>query len=180
MTVQQTRLVLIRDVWTLVLVSVVSMHPVVLGTTSQSVSATQDTREILSPNADVSQVRISLSFPKTYSEISARRPIEVVQPCNPSPCGINADCTERNNAASCRCIADYIGNPYIECKPECVVNAECPRDKACVSQKCRDPCPGVCGANAYCTATNHNAVCQCDPGFTGNAFIACVRPTRKL
>jgi hypothetical protein len=100
-----------------------------------------------------------------------------VQPCNPSPCGTNADCLERNNAAACRCIADYVGNPYIECKPECVVNAECPRDKACVSQKCRDPCPGVCGAYAYCTATNHNAICQCEPGYTGNAFVACQRIT---
>ena len=108
---------------------------------------------------------------------SAPRPIEVIQPCNPSPCGINADCQERNNAASCKCIADYIGNPYVECKPECVVNAECPRDKACVNQKCKDPCPGVCGAYAYCTATNHNAVCQCEPGYTGNAFVACQRIT---
>ena len=112
---------------------------------------------------------------------SAPRPIEVIQPCNPSPCGINADCQERNNAASCKCIADYIGNPYVECKPECVVNAECPRDKACVNQKCRDPCPGVCGAHAFCTASNHNAVCQCEPGYTGNAFVACQRiTTRKL
>ena len=109
--------------------------------------------------------------------ISATQRIEVVQPCNPSPCGINAECRERNNAASCRCIAEYIGNPYIECKPECVVSAECPRDKACVSQKCRDPCPGVCGGHAYCTATNHNAICQCDPGYTGNAFVACQRIT---
>ena len=114
-----------------------------------------------------------------YDLISAPRPIEVIQPCNPSPCGINADCQERNNAASCKCIADYIGNPYIECKPECVVNAECPRDKACVNQKCKDPCPGVCGAYAYCTATNHNAICQCEPGYTGNAFVACQRITTR-
>ena len=111
--------------------------------------------------------------------ISAARPIEVIEPCNPSPCGINAECTERGTAASCACIRDYIGNPYIECKPECVVNPECPRDKACVNQHCVDPCPGVCGAHATCYVTNHVPLCRCDPGFTGDAFVSCRRITTR-
>ena len=102
------------------------------------------------------------------------------EPCNPSPCGINADCTERNNAASCKCRYDYIGNPYIECKPECVTNAECARDRACVSQHCVDPCPGVCGVHATCSVVSHVARCTCDPGYTGDAFVACQRITSKL
>ena len=100
-----------------------------------------------------------------------------IQPCNPSPCGLNAECTERGNAASCRCILDYIGNPYIECKPECTVNSECPRDKACVNNKCKDPCPGVCGVHASCRVGNHIPQCNCDPGYSGNAFVACTRVT---
>ena len=111
--------------------------------------------------------------------ISAARPIEVIEPCNPSPCGINAECTERGTAASCACIRDYIGNPYIECKPECVVNPECPRDKACVNQHCVDPCPGVCGAHATCYVTNHVPLCRCDPGYTGDAFVSCRRITTR-
>ena len=107
------------------------------------------------------------------------RPIQIIQPCRPSPCGINADCTERNSAASCKCIRDYIGNPYVECKPECISNPECPSNLACVNQHCVDPCPGVCGANAYCVVTNHVAQCRCDPGYTGDAFISCQRITTR-
>ena len=110
---------------------------------------------------------------------SAPRPIEVIQPCNPSPCGRNADCSERRGAASCTCIRDYIGNPYIECKPECTTNPECPRDKACINQHCRDPCPGVCGAHASCTVSNHLPRCKCDVGYTGDAFTACQRITTQ-
>ena len=105
------------------------------------------------------------------------RPIEVIQPCNPSPCGTNAQCSEQRGAASCRCILDYIGDPYVECRPECTVNSECPRDKACVNNHCTDPCPGVCGVHASCRVANHVPQCTCDPGYSGNAFIACTRVT---
>ena len=112
-----------------------------------------------------------------FGFIATPRPIEVVQPCNPSPCGINAECSENRGAASCRCILDYVGNPYVECKPECTVNSECPRDKACINNKCGDPCPGVCGVHATCSVTNHVPLCKCDPGYTGNAFVSCTRIT---
>ena len=82
-----------------------------------------------------------------------------------------------NEAASCTCIRDYTGNPYIECKPECVVNAECPRHLACVNQHCVDPCPGVCGYHATCFVANHVPQCGCDPSYTGDAFTACHRLT---
>ena len=112
-----------------------------------------------------------------FGFIATPRPIEVVQPCNPSPCGINAECSENRGAASCRCILDYVGNPYVECKPECTINPECPRDKACINNKCGDPCPGVCGVHATCSVTNHVPLCKCDPGYTGNAFVSCTRIT---
>ena len=145
--------------------------------------ATKASSEILLPVAtdqpvslDCQQQRSDFSF-----FIATARPVEVIQPCNPSPCGRNAECSERRGAASCRCIRDYIGNPYIECKPECIVNAECPRDKACVNQHCRDPCPGVCGLHASCSVANHAPQCRCDPGYEGDAFVACRRiTTRKL
>ena len=109
--------------------------------------------------------------------LATPRPVEIIQPCNPSPCGTNAECSEQRGAASCRCILDYIGNPYVECKPECTVNAECPNDKACVNNHCKDPCPGVCGIHASCHVTNHIPQCTCDPGYSGNAFISCTRVT---
>jgi len=100
-----------------------------------------------------------------------------VDPCNPSPCGINAVCNERNNATSCTCLPGLQGNPYIECKPECTINQECPLNKACVNQKCRDPCPGVCGARAICSVSKHYPSCRCEPGYEGDPFSICYRKT---
>ena len=110
---------------------------------------------------------------------TTQRPIEIIEPCHPSPCGINAECSEQRGAASCRCILDYTGNPYVECKPECTTNSECPNDKACVNNKCKDPCPGVCGIHATCRVTNHLPQCTCDPGYTGNPFVSCRRQTTR-
>lgn len=91
-------------------------------------------------------------------------------PCQPSPCGPNAVC--RGNG-ECRCLPEYIGNPYESCRPECVLNDECPRDKACLRNKCRDPCPGTCGQNSRCDVINHIPVCSCPEGYTGDPFSNC-------
>lgn len=103
-------------------------------------------------------------------------PEEPINPCNPSPCGPNAVCKERNNAGSCACLKDYFGDPYTGCRPECVTNTDCSRDKACVNNKCKDPCPGVCGFNAECHAYNHAPTCTCLTGYTGNPLVSCNEP----
>ena len=61
----------------------------------------------------------------------------------------------------------------MECKPECQVNNDCPNDKACMSQRCRDPCPGSCGAGADCRVVGHNPICSCPPGYTGDPLESC-------
>lgn len=94
-------------------------------------------------------------------------------PCHPSPCGVNAVCKERNGAGACQCIPEYFGDPYVECKPECTFNNDCPRDKACTNHKCVDPCPGVCGHNAQCSVVNHHPSCSCYVDHTGDPFRAC-------
>lgn len=102
-------------------------------------------------------------------------------PCNPSPCGSNAICKERNGAGACTCLPEYFGDPYTVCRPECVTNSDCPRDKACVNNKCKDPCPGICGINAECIVSNHAPSCSCLPGYTGNPLSSCRAPVpRKL
>lgn len=98
---------------------------------------------------------------------------EPSHPCNPSPCGSNAICKELNGAGSCTCLPDYFGDPYSSCRPECVMNSDCPRDKSCVNNKCKDPCPGTCGLNAECHVNNHVPNCVCLPGFTGNPLSSC-------
>ncbi len=102
---------------------------------------------------------------------------EIINPCNPSPCGVNAECRQQNLAAACICLPGLQGNPYIECKPECTLNTECQDHLACVQQKCVDPCPGVCGQNARCKVQFHNPTCICDFGFYGDPFSSCVRTT---
>lgn len=97
-------------------------------------------------------------------------------PCSPTPCGSNAVCKELNGAGSCSCLPDYQGNPYEGCRPECVINSDCPSYQACIQSKCRDPCPGACGQNAECTAINHLPSCNCRPGYSGDPFRFCYIP----
>lgn len=57
--------------------------------------------------------------------------------------------------------------------PECVINSDCSQDKACIQQKCKDPCPGSCGANAICRVSSHNPICSCPNGYTGDPLSSC-------
>lgn len=103
-------------------------------------------------------------------------------PCDPSPCGANAQCKERNGVGSCVCLPEYIGNPHEGCRPECSINSDCPSNKACIRNKCQDPCPGTCGQNANCQVISHLPSCTCVPGFTGDPFRFCQSspPERKF
>ena len=101
---------------------------------------------------------------------------EIIDPCNPTPCGSNAVCNRRGDAAACQCIPDHFGDPYVACRPECVINADCPSNKQCRNQHCVDPCPGLCGSNAYCQVANHLPICVCNQGYIGDPFVACRKP----
>lgn len=100
---------------------------------------------------------------------SAQDPIN---PCVPSPCGPNSQCRVVNTHAVCSCVSEYTGLPP-NCRPECTISAECSQDKACMNQKCVDPCPGTCGSNARCQVLNHNPICSCSPRYTGDPFVQC-------
>ena len=95
------------------------------------------------------------------------------RPCDAHPCGTNAQCRQQGQAVSCICPADYIGDPYSACRPECVLNDDCPRDQSCVRNKCVNPCDGTCGINAECRVSNHVPVCTCLTGHTGDPYGAC-------
>jgi hypothetical protein len=94
-------------------------------------------------------------------------------PCQSKPCGSNAICKERNGAGSCTCLPNFYGDPYIGCRPECTMNNDCPREKACMNTKCINPCVGTCGINAECNVVNHSPVCTCLNGYEGNPFEMC-------
>lgn len=95
-------------------------------------------------------------------------------PCVPSPCGPNSQCREVNSQAVCSCLPSYIGSPP-GCRPECVVSSECSSHLACVNQKCSDPCPNTCGIEATCKTLNHNPICSCSHGYTGDPFARCTK-----
>lgn len=99
--------------------------------------------------------------------------LENIAPCDPNPCGSNAECIEKNGVGSCICKDNYFGDPYESCRPECVLNADCPSHLACVNNKCKDVCLGSCGQNTECRAQNHKANCICFPGYTGNPYSSC-------
>ena len=99
-------------------------------------------------------------------------------PCIPSPCGANSQCRNVNEQAVCSCLPSYKGSPP-DCRPECIVNSECASDRACVNTKCVDPCPNTCGIEAKCYTRNHNPICACPQGYTGDPFQQCSR-IRKL
>lgn len=61
----------------------------------------------------------------------------------------------------------------MECRPECVLSSECSSDKACINNKCRDPCPGLCGWKANCAVVRQIPTCNCPEDHTGDPFVAC-------
>lgn len=105
---------------------------------------------------------------------------EVRDPCYPSPCGLYSQCRNSNGVPSCSCLTNYIGSPP-NCKPECNINSECLSDKACIREKCIDPCPGSCGISATCNVINHTPICTCREGHIGDPFTSCrpAPPPRK-
>ncbi|KOB51772.1 Dumpy, isoform I [Operophtera brumata] len=98
--------------------------------------------------------------------------------CEPSPCGPNSVCTSTNGNAVCSCLPGYVGSPPT-CA-ECVFNSDCSLGKACINNKCADPCEGDCGTNARCDVFNHSPVCSCGPGLTGDPFVICRQEASKL
>lgn len=102
-------------------------------------------------------------------------------PCVPSPCGPFSVCRIVGNTdlPSCTCMENYIGTPP-NCRPECTIDSECASNRACLRQKCTDPCPGSCGTGAQCLVVNHMAVCTCPKGYIGDPFVNCfLQPPRK-
>lgn len=104
-------------------------------------------------------------------------PKKSTNPCQPSPCGANSQCRVTGDSPSCSCLAEFIGTPP-NCRPECVSNSECANQLACMNQKCRNPCEGICGLNAECRVISHTPNCVCIDGYVGNAFAQCEAKTQ--
>ena len=99
-------------------------------------------------------------------------PDQPTQSCFPSPCGPYSVCELEGPRVVCSCQKGYFGKPP-NCHPECLVNGECPPNKACIREKCLDPCQGTCGVNAVCQNRNNAAACTCLPELFGDPYIEC-------
>lgn len=111
-------------------------------------------------------------FTRCYKPIHEDSPKVPINPCLPSPCGHHSECKVIGESPACSCLQTYIGSPP-NCRPECTINSECPAHRACMNQKCVDPCPGSCGFNTQCTVINHTPSCSCNPQYTGDPFQGC-------
>lgn len=109
---------------------------------------------------------------KNYVATAVEKPKPSGNPCIPNPCGPNSQCRSVGDTPACSCLPNYVGRSP-NCRPECVISAECPSTLACINERCSDPCIGACGVHTICTVLNHNSVCQCEPGYTGDPFSSC-------
>ena len=60
-------------------------------------------------------------------------------------------------------------------KGECEHDPDCPDNKACIENQCKDPCLEYdpCGREAICETSNHRPVCRCPEGWGGNPHDQC-------
>jgi hypothetical protein len=190
LNVHWTSLAPSRNASTRVLVHVVRTPGVASSITIPSAAVIQDSPATPSSNVHPSRVNnLKLIYCPpcrmlyfVFSNLFLEKPVlsdENVNPCVPSPCGPNSICRVQDKRAVCTCVPNYIGRPP-NCRPECVSNSECPSNKACVNEKCVDPCVGSCGPNADCRVVSHRPMCTCQAGFTGDPFSGCSRVQSKL
>lgn len=117
----------------------------------------------------------------TYKTVATavEKPKPSGNPCINNPCGPFSQCRAIGDTPACSCLPNYVGRAP-NCRPECIISAECPANLACINEKCSDPCVGACGIHTKCTVINHNSICQCEQGYTGDPFSSCSEtPKRK-
>ncbi|XP_008211018.3 neurogenic locus notch homolog protein 2 isoform X1 [Nasonia vitripennis] len=133
-------------------------------------------------NCELRDVTPVCSCPKdrTGDPFTFCRPFTDEDLCTPNPCGLGAECRPGHDNTGkkrpvCTCPTGYIGNALVSCqRGECLSDAECPDNRACINYSCQNPCTGrECGVNASCSPRRHIAVCTCNDGFRGDALFAC-------
>jgi hypothetical protein len=108
-----------------------------------------------------------------FRSVEVGLPVTNPRPCDAHPCGFNAICNNRPDGARCSCPPDYRGDPFTSCRPQCVIDTECPRSQSCARNRCINPCAGSCGLDSVCSVANHVPVCTCREGFSGDPYNLC-------
>lgn len=108
-------------------------------------------------------------------------------PCADEICGENAMCHVKMHMPICECPRNYTGDPFVECihmqmialplpsiEYECTVDDDCAANKTCMDNECMNPCNVTyCGGQAECKVFDHNPICSCRAGYTGDPHRAC-------
>ncbi|GFY63482.1 papilin [Trichonephila inaurata madagascariensis] len=59
-------------------------------------------------------------------------------------------------------------------KSDCHSHSDCSSTQECFKNQCQNACkPGKCGMGAECRVFNHEALCRCPPGYTGDPRVHC-------
>lgn len=99
--------------------------------------------------------------------------------CSPSlaSCGKNAICHGIHHKAICECPPGFGGNPSVSCVLlGCRSNSDCPTNKACINNRCENPCAiHPCTDNMECNVYNHVVECACPPGYIGDVRTGCTK-----
>ncbi|KAK9510972.1 hypothetical protein O3M35_005636 [Rhynocoris fuscipes] len=110
----------------------------------------------------------------TGDPLTACRPFNPQELCNPSPCGRNTRCEVVNEVPTCSCLPGYIGAPLTGCRHECDSDYDCGPQSKCENFKCAPVCTsGTCAPTARCEVSGHRAVCTCPPGTFGDPYSSC-------
>jgi hypothetical protein len=96
-----------------------------------------------------------------------------IDECEESPCHPSATCLNLHGTYRCVCPQGTAGDPTgtgCSTPNQCNADDDCPDIQACRKHSCTDPCSFAdCGTNAVCSVIDHDAVCQCLPGYIGDA-----------
>lgn len=107
-----------------------------------------------------------------------------VPACSPllTSCGRGAECLAINHKAICECPSGYGGNPKVGCMLlGCRSNSDCPTNKACINNKCENPCSrNPCTGVTECYVDNHAVECTCPHGYVRDHHDECVRGINLL
>lgn len=102
---------------------------------------------------------------------------QCVPVCSLDSCGRQAECYAQNHRAICECLPGYEGDPRATCRLlGCRADSDCPLDKACINQKCENPCENqaICAQNELCQVYQHRPECACPPPFEADPIRGCV------
>ena len=106
-------------------------------------------------------------------------------------CAPTAICSTIRHNAACSCPSGFVGDPLVLCSPkedpipelakvECKVDSDCPSGRACLDNRCRNPCYelNACDITAVCSVVDtvpfRTMICSCREGWIPDTDRSCV------